>query len=104
MARGYEIGENEFLLVEDRDLERARSERPAPAGAVELAAPRRESPPIAPAGVQNDTREGSAGETWLKPGERVGGVRSSSWAKRIRKRRGRVQMQSLCARMTGVSA
>jgi hypothetical protein len=26
-ARGYELGENEFLLVEDRDLERARSER-----------------------------------------------------------------------------
>ncbi|WP_338060750.1 Ku protein, partial [Bradyrhizobium valentinum] len=26
-ARGYEVGENEFLLVEDRDLERARRER-----------------------------------------------------------------------------
>jgi hypothetical protein len=58
-ARGYELGENEFLLVEDRDLERARSERPAP-GAPELAAPRGESPPIAPAGVQEDTLEGSA--------------------------------------------
>lgn len=50
-ARGYELGENEFLLVEDRDLERARSDRPAP-GALEAAPPRRESPPIAPAGVQ----------------------------------------------------
>ena len=37
-ARGYEVGENEFLLVEDRDLERARSERPPP-GAVEFAEP-----------------------------------------------------------------
>ena len=34
-ARGYEVGENPFLLVEDSDLERARSERPPP-GAVEL--------------------------------------------------------------------
>ena len=39
-ARGYEVGENEFLLVEDRDLERARSERPPP-GAVEIAEPPR---------------------------------------------------------------
>jgi DNA end-binding protein Ku len=47
-ARGYEVGENEFLLVEDRDLERARSERPPP-GAVELAEPPcRESPPTVP--------------------------------------------------------
>src|SRR4051794_26556501 len=29
-ARGFEVGENEFLLVEDRDLERARSERLRP--------------------------------------------------------------------------
>lgn len=50
-ARGYEVGENEFLLVEDRDLEHARSERPPP-GAVEInEAPRRESPPTVPAGV-----------------------------------------------------
>ena len=27
-ARGYEIGEDEFLFVEDRDLAKARSERP----------------------------------------------------------------------------
>ena len=33
-ARGY--GENQFLLVEDSDLERSRSER-SPPGAVELA-------------------------------------------------------------------
>jgi DNA end-binding protein Ku len=42
-ARGYEVGENEFLLVEDRDIERARSERPPP-GTVELSEPPRESP------------------------------------------------------------
>ena len=48
-GRGYEVGENEFMLVEDRDLERARSERPPP-GSVELAqSPHRESPPMAPA-------------------------------------------------------
>nr|WP_249794945.1 Ku protein [Bradyrhizobium sp. Oc8] len=58
-ARGYELGENKFLLVEDRDLARARSDRPVP-GALEAAPPRRESPPIAPAGVQEDTLEGSA--------------------------------------------
>src|SRR3954468_19006344 len=29
-ARGYEVGENDFLRVEDRALERARSERPPP--------------------------------------------------------------------------
>ena len=49
-ARGYEVGENEFLLVEDRDLDRARSGRPPP-GAVELSEPPlRESPPTVPAG------------------------------------------------------
>ena len=44
-ARGYEIGENEFLFVEDRDLAQARSERP-PLGWIPLAEPsHRESPP-----------------------------------------------------------
>ena len=44
-ARGYEIGENEFLFVEDRDLAQARSE-PPPAGSIPLAEqPHRESPP-----------------------------------------------------------
>ena len=37
-ARGYELGENEFLLVSDRDLSQARSEGPAP-GALILADP-----------------------------------------------------------------
>lgn len=50
-ARGYEVGENEFLLVEDRDIEHARSER-LPPGAVEVnEASRRESPPTVPAGM-----------------------------------------------------
>jgi DNA end-binding protein Ku len=60
-ARGYEVGENEFLLVEDRDLEQARRERPAP-GEVELAAPpRRESPPTVPASLHDEAaKEGAA--------------------------------------------
>ena len=37
-ARGYEIGENGFLFVEDRDLAQARSERPPP-GSIPLAEP-----------------------------------------------------------------
>jgi DNA end-binding protein Ku len=46
--RGYEIGENEFLFVEDRDLAQARSERPPP-GSIHLAEPlHRESPPTVP--------------------------------------------------------
>jgi Ku protein len=56
-ARGYETAAAEFLLVEDRDIERARNERPPP-GAVELASPsspsRRESPPTAPAGSHDE--------------------------------------------------
>lgn len=62
-ARGYEVGDNEFLLVEDRDLERARSERRLP-GAVEIAQPpRRESPPTVPAGIhEQDDRETAAAD------------------------------------------
>jgi DNA end-binding protein Ku len=55
-ARGYELGENEFLLVEDRDIERARSER-LPPGAVELAEPPRGSPPTVPAGRHEQDKE-----------------------------------------------
>jgi DNA end-binding protein Ku len=59
-ARGYEVDRNEFLLVEDRDLERARSERP-PAGAMELAEPpRRETQPTVPAGLHEQDAEESA--------------------------------------------
>jgi DNA end-binding protein Ku len=60
-ARGYEVGENEFLLVEDRDLERARGDRPAP-GEVELAAPPlRESPPTVPASLHDEAvKQGAA--------------------------------------------
>ena len=59
-ARGYEVGENEFLLVEDRDLERARSER-LPPGAVELAEPPPgASPPTVPAGLHEQDMEENA--------------------------------------------
>ena len=34
-GRGYEVGENEFLMVEDHDIAQARQARPLP-GAVEL--------------------------------------------------------------------
>jgi DNA end-binding protein Ku len=43
-ARGYEVGEHQFLLVEDRDIDRARSERPLPGGMDVSESPRRESP------------------------------------------------------------
>ena len=39
-ARGYEVGEDRYLLVEDRELDQARSERPPP-GTVQLAEPPR---------------------------------------------------------------
>jgi Ku protein len=56
-ARGYEIGENKFLLVEDRDLEHAREERPPP-GAVEINdAPRHEGPPTIPAASHEQDEE-----------------------------------------------
>ena len=59
-ARGYETATAEFLLVEDRDIERARSERPPP-GAVQLASPssssRPESPPTGPAGPHGEDEE-----------------------------------------------
>jgi len=60
-ARGYEVGENEFLLVENRDLAQARSQRRAP-GEVELAtSPRGESPPTAPAIPTDEAaKEGAA--------------------------------------------
>ena len=48
-ARGYEVGENRFLLVEDRELDQARSERPPP-GTVQLAEPSRRAP--APSAVR----------------------------------------------------
>ena len=63
-ARGYETASNEFLLVEDRDVERARNERPPP-GAVEIAASSplssHDSPPPAPAGSDEEGSETAAG-------------------------------------------
>lgn len=57
-ARGYEVGENEFVLVEDRDVERARSERMP--GVSEP--PRGESPPTAPAGLHEQDEETAAAD------------------------------------------
>ena len=65
-ARGYEIGENEFLFVEDRDLAQARSE-PPPAGSIPLAEqPHRESPPTVPARVSELAAEESERRTTPK--------------------------------------
>jgi DNA end-binding protein Ku len=44
-ARGYEVGDNRFLLVEDHELDQARSERPPP-GTVQLAEPPRPAPAL----------------------------------------------------------
>jgi DNA end-binding protein Ku len=59
-GRGYEVGESEFLLVENRDLEQARSQRRAP-GEVELVTPpHHESPPTVPASLQDEAAKGGA--------------------------------------------
>jgi DNA end-binding protein Ku len=58
-ARGYEIGESDFLLVEDRELAQARRQRRAP-GDVELVTPsRQESPPTVPASPHDEAAKGS---------------------------------------------
>jgi DNA end-binding protein Ku len=54
-ARGYEVGENRFLLVEDRELKQARSESQRP-GALRLAEPPGSAP--APPPVRADPGEG----------------------------------------------
>ena len=46
-ARGYEVGENRFLLVEDRELEQARRES-LPPGALLLAEPPGSAPAPSP--------------------------------------------------------
>ena len=48
-ARGYDIGENEFVFVEDRDLAQTRSERPRPGSIPVAEIPNRQSPPTVPA-------------------------------------------------------
>jgi DNA end-binding protein Ku len=55
-ARGYELGENRFLLVEDRELDQARSERPPP-GTVQLAEP--PGPAPAPSALRAVDSEGA---------------------------------------------
>jgi DNA end-binding protein Ku len=60
-ARGYEVGENRFLLVEDRELEQARRERPRP-GAVQLAEPPRPASAATPAPEPDEHGEGEEGD------------------------------------------
>ena len=73
-ARGYEIGEDEFLFVEDRDLAQARSERPPP-GSIPLAEPpHRESPPTVPARTSELPEEDRAPEDDEREEERAGGA------------------------------
>jgi DNA end-binding protein Ku len=56
-ARGYEVGKDAYLIVEDRDLERARNES-LPPGPVELGdPPSRASPPTVPAGLHEQDSE-----------------------------------------------
>ena len=57
-ARGYETARDEYLLVDNRDIERARSERPSP-GAIELASSSSPSrhPQSALAGSHEDENE-----------------------------------------------
>jgi hypothetical protein len=58
-ARGYEVGENEFLLVEDRDLERARS---ASRRAQWNEPSSRESLPTVPAGFHEQNAQKAAAD------------------------------------------
>jgi DNA end-binding protein Ku len=60
-ARGYEVGENRFLLVEDRELEQARRERPRP-GAVQLAEPPRPASAAIPASEPDEDGEDGEAE------------------------------------------
>ena len=59
-ARGYEVGENDFLLVEDRDLERARRMRSGPGEEELTTPPHRISPPTAPADLGDQADEGAS--------------------------------------------
>ena len=66
-ARGYETAADEFLLVEDADIERARTARQQP-GATELATPsRRGSPPTAPRGPHEEEEDEIAADGRRKP-------------------------------------
>jgi DNA end-binding protein Ku len=68
-ARGYEVEENEFLLVEDQDLQRARSERPPPGAVPLIEAPHRESPPMVPAGLHEPDEQQVAEDAADEEGE-----------------------------------
>ena len=58
-ARGYEVGENELLFVEDRDLAQARSERPPPGALpIDKAPMQRPRPPTVPSGTRRQNGPG----------------------------------------------
>ena len=76
-ARSYEIGENEFLFVEERDLAQARSERPPP-GSIPLTEP---PPPGKPAHCP--------GKGFRIPGRRPSARRTTNTKKRDGKSRKR---------------
>ncbi|SCB54140.1 Ku protein [Bradyrhizobium shewense] len=59
-ARGYEVGENDFLVVEDRDLERARRVRAGPGEEGLAPQPHWISPPTVPADLGDMTDEGAS--------------------------------------------
>ena len=59
-ARGYEVGENDFLLVEDRELAQARLQRRSQGEAELVAQPRHESPPTVPASLHDETAKEGA--------------------------------------------
>jgi hypothetical protein len=73
-ARGYEVGENEFLLVEDRDLERARS---ASRRAQWNEPSSRESLPTVPAGFHEQNAEKAAADNHNEVIAPSGGARST---------------------------
>ena len=68
-ARGYEVDENRFLLIEDRELEQARRERPRP-GAVQLAEPPRPASAATPACEPDEDGEAEKEEDCEDDGEK----------------------------------
>jgi DNA end-binding protein Ku len=68
-ARGHEVGENRFLLVEDRELEQARCERPLP-GAVQLAEPAGRASAATPASEPDEHGEADEEQNREDDGEK----------------------------------
>jgi DNA end-binding protein Ku len=86
-ARGYEVGENRFLLVENRELEHARRGRSRP-GAVQLAEPPRPASAATPASEpdedgeaeeERDREDGGEKQGFADPVPRAQNTRRSRW-------------------------